>query len=174
MNSMRPVAAHPDHAAARWIGRRLQLAAAVALCLTMPLAVALDRGTSPAGVVYASGGGSYEELDAMRAEQPHYSFWLTTAVRGSGAYLAGVKVRIADDTGRRVLEHTMDGPWLFADLPLGRFEVEAFILDERTGRLEIQRGSVGIHRGDHHQMVLYFGTTDDVGEDRRAAEGRTK
>ncbi|HET7526662.1 MAG TPA: hypothetical protein VFK10_12025, partial [Burkholderiaceae bacterium] len=95
-------------------------------------------------------------------------------VRGSGAHLAGVKVRIADESGKRVLEHTMDGPWLFADLPLGRFEVEAFVLDERTGRLEVQRGSVGIHAGDHHHMVFYFNTGDDVGEDRAPSEARKK
>ena len=119
---------------------------------------------SPAGVAYASGGTSVEELDVLRAEQQRYSFWLTTSARGSGAYLAAVKVRIVDEAGTRVLDHTMDGPWLFANLPLGRFEVEATLLDERTGRLEIQRGTVGIHPGDHHRMVLQFSTGDDAGE----------
>jgi len=146
------------------------LLAWLALCLAAGPALPIERGTSPAGVAYASGGSTYEELDAMRSEQQRYSFWLTTAARGSGAYLAGVKVRIADETGKRVLEHTMDGPWLFADLPLGRFEVEAFVLDERSGRLEIQRGTVGIHAGDHHRMVLYFSTGDEVGEDRPGRE----
>jgi len=83
-----------------------------------------------------------------------------------------VKVRITEtDSGKRVLEHTMDGPWLFADLPLGRYEVEAILLDERTGRLEIQRGTTGIHAGDHHQMLLYFSTGDEVGEGRSPLPG---
>jgi len=163
---------HRGRYAARPVRRWRLLLAWLALCLAAPPALALEQGTSPAGVAYASGGSTYEELDAMRSEQQRYSFWLTTAARGSGAYLAGVKVRIADETGKRVLEHTMDGPWLFANLPLGRFEVEAFVLDERTGRLEIQRGSVGIHAGDHHRMVLYFSTGDEVGEDSPGRQRR--
>jgi len=140
------------------------VALALGLLLAPALPRALERGTSPAGVAYASGGTSVEELDVLRAEQQRYSFWLTTSARGSGAYLAAVKVRIVDEAGTRVLDHTMDGPWLFANLPLGRFEVEAALLDERTGRLEIQRGTVGIHPGDHHRMVLQFSTGDDAGE----------
>jgi len=134
--------------------------------LAAQLAFAIDRGTSAAGVVFASGGSSHEEQEALRADRLHYSFWLTTAARGSGAYLADVRVRINEaDGGQRVLEHVMDGPWLFADLPLGRYEVEAILLDQRTGRLEIQRGSTQIHAGDHHRMVLYFSTGDEVGEE---------
>jgi hypothetical protein len=167
---MRPAAEPHEQSTTQCIGRWLRSLAWLGLCLTVPVALAIDRGTTPAGVEYASGGSTYEELDAMRVERQRYSFWLTTAVRGSGAYLAGVKVRIADDAGRRVLDHTMDGPWLFADLPLGHFEVEAFVLDERLGRLDVERGSVTIHAGDHHRMVLYFSTGDDVSEDRRSSE----
>jgi hypothetical protein len=83
-----------------------------------------------------------------------------------------VRVRIREaDGGMRVLEHVMDGPWLFADLPLGRYEIEAILLDERLGRLEIQRSSTTIHSGDHHQMLLYFSTGDEVGEDRAPLPG---
>ncbi|HSB23159.1 MAG TPA: hypothetical protein VLE94_08620 [Burkholderiaceae bacterium] len=163
--------AHPRARPTRPAHRLLSLLLGLGLCLSASTASALVRGTSPTGVVYASGGGSYEELDQMRAERQRYSFWLTTAVRGSGAYLADVKVRISDEAGRRVLDHTMDGPWLFADLPLGRFEVEAFVLDERTGRLEVQRGTVTIHPGDHHRMVLYFNADDDGAGERGAASG---
>ena len=141
--------------------------AVLGLWLPAQLAFGIERGTSAAGVVFASGGSSQAEQELLRADRLHYSFWLTTAARGSGAYLADVRVRIHEvDSGKRVLEHVMDGPWLFADLPLGRYEVEAILLDERTGRLEIQRGTTQIHAGDHHQMVLYFSTGDDVGEDR--------
>jgi len=145
--------------------RRALRAAVLGLGLMASLAQAIERGTSATGVAYASGGTSHEELDVLRAERPNYSFWLTTAARRSGAHLAGVRVRITEaDGGMRVLEHVMDGPWLFADLPLGRYEVEAILLDERTGRLEIQRGTTAIHAGDHHQMLLYFSTGDEVGD----------
>ena len=144
----------------------LRLAAVGLLWLSAPLAFGIQSGTSPAGVAFASGGNSQEEQAVLRADRLRYSFWLTTAARGSGAYLANVKVRIvAVDGGKQVLDQVMDGPWLFADLPLGRYEVEASLLVERTGRLEIQRGTTQIHTGDHHQMVLYFNTGDDVGEE---------
>ena len=146
--------------------------ALLGLWLIASLAHGIERGTSATGVAYASGGASQEELEVLRAERLKYSFWLTTAARRSGAYLAGVRVRISDaEGGKRVLEHVMDGPWLFADLPLGRYEVEAILLDERTGRLEIQRGTTAIHAGDHHQMLLYFSTGDEVGEERAPPSG---
>lgn len=155
-------------------------AAVLGLWLPAQLAFGIERGASAAGVAFASGGSSHEEQEVLHADRLHYSFWLTTAARGSGAYLANVRVRINEvEGGKRVLEHVMDGPWLFADLPLGRYEVEAILLDERTGRLEIQRSTTQIHAGDHHQMVLYFSTGDDVGEDRarspgKPQDGRTK
>lgn len=142
------------------------LACWLALWLVVPCAHGLERGTSSAGVAFMSGGASEEEQARMRAERPGYSFWLTTAARGSGAYLAGVRVRITDESGQRVLEHTMDGPWLYAALPLGRYEVEAALFDEQLGRLEIQRGSTAIHPGDRHSMVLYFIPGDMAGEAR--------
>jgi len=152
--------------------RRAPRAALLGLALMAGLAQAIERGTSASGVAYVSGGTSHEELDVLRAERSSYSFWLTTAARRSGAHLAGVRVRITGaDDGRRVLEHVMDGPWLFADLPLGRYEVEAILLDERTGRLEIQRGTTAIHAGDRHQMLLYFSTGDEVGEVRAPPSG---
>jgi hypothetical protein len=152
-------------------GRTL-CAAFLSLSLIAHFAHGTERGTSATGVAYASGGASDEELEALRGERLKYSFWLTTAARRSGAYLAGVRVRITEaDGGQRVLEHVMSGPWLFADLPLGRYEVEAILLDERTGRLEIQRGMTTIHAGDHHQMLLYFSTGDEVADDRSPLPG---
>lgn len=148
----------------------------VALSLTLVLlallallaqpAAATDRGTSTAGVEYTSGGASHEEQEALHAQRLNYSFWLTTAVRRSGAYLAGVRVRIREaGSNRLMLEHVLDGPWLFAALPQGRYEVEAIVQVERVGRIEVQRGTTTIHAGDHHQMLLYFTTPDADGEE---------
>jgi hypothetical protein len=126
---------------------------------------AVQRGSSPAGVAYASGGIGQDEQQALHAQRREYSFWLTTAVRRSGAHLAGVLVRIREaDSGRLVLDHRMDGPWLFAQLPVGRYEVEATLQNLSLGRIEVQRGSTAIHPGDHHQMLLYFETGEAIGE----------
>ena len=68
------------------------------------------------------------------------------------------------ETGLLVLEHRMDGPWLFAKLPVGRYEIEATLQDLALGRIEIERGSTTIHANDRHQMLLYFDTGEAIGE----------
>ena len=138
---------------------------AAALLLAAAPALALQRGTSPTGVAYVSGGVGDDEQALLHGQRRDYSFWLTTAVRRSGAHLAGVQVRIREaDSGRLLLEHRMDGPWLFAHLPVGRYEVEATLQNLALGRIEVQRGSTTIHPGDHHQMLLYFETGEAIGE----------
>lgn len=137
----------------------------MSLALIGTSASAAQRGTSPAGVAYASGGIGQDEQQELHAQRRDYSLWLTTAVRRTGAHLAGVLVRVREaDSGRLVLEHRMDGPWLFAKLPVGRYEIEATLQNLQLGRIEVQRGSSTIHPGDHHQMLLYFDTGEAIGE----------
>ncbi|MBS0437714.1 MAG: hypothetical protein JSR75_22965 [Proteobacteria bacterium] len=143
---------------------RLCTVAAALLLAALP-ALALQRGTSPTGVAYVSGGVGDDEQALLHGQRRDYSFWLTTAVCKTGAHLAGVLVRIRDaDSGLLVLETRMDGPWLFAKLPLGRYEIEATRQDLALGRIEVQRGSTAIHPNDHHQMLLYFETGEAIGE----------
>ena len=143
----------------------LQFGRGLALVLVLPLAGATQRGTSPGGLAYVSGGANDEELAALRADRQGYSFELTTAARGSGAFLADVTVRITEaGSGKLVLEHTMDGPLLFVALPAGRYAVEATLPVGRGGRPETQRTTASIGAADHHRAVLYFDTGDKVGE----------
>lgn len=119
-------------------------------------AFALRRGEA-AGIGWVSGGVGLDEVQQLRAERANFSFWLITAALKSGAYLADVRVRILEAQSRRVvLEQVLDGPWLFVQLPVGRYEIEAIHQPAGRARIEIQRGSTQIHPGDHHQMVLYF------------------
>lgn len=143
----------------------LILAVMLHLGLSALPAAAVQRGTSATGVDYVSGGVGEEEQKLLHAQRRDYSFWLTTAVRRSGAHLAGVLVRIREaETGLLVLEHRMDGPWLFAKLPVGRYEIEATLQDLALGRIEIERGSTTIHANDRHQLLLYFDTGEAIGE----------
>jgi len=96
------------------------------------------------------GGIGREEVQALRAEQGKYSFWVITAARMSGAYLVGVRLCITDANGRTVLDRRLQAPWLLVDLPLGRYQVEA------TYNGEVLRRTTTIHRGDHHQAVFRF------------------
>lgn len=151
--------------------RALTSHAVVALTLAawFPAVLAIERGVSPAGVAYASGGVSHEELQDLHAQRQQFTFWLTTAALRSGAHLADVQVRIVPLRGDQpVLEHVMAGPWLFAALPLGRYTVEATLT--APGRpTQVRRAVTQIHPGDHHQMVLYFDTGDEVGAENTPA-----
>lgn len=135
------------------------------LCLAaMPMvAQALQVGTTPSGVHYASGGVGHTERQALLAQRQDYSLWLTTAAKRSGAYLANVEVRIVyADSGRLVLQRTMDGPWMFAALPPGRYEVRAAY--QGGGQAQTRRGVTQIHPGDHHEMMFYFSDDAAVGD----------
>jgi hypothetical protein len=152
-------AVHPPHAVV-----------ALTLAAWFPAAMALERGLSPAGVPYASGGVSHSELQELHARRQDYSFWLTTAAMKSGAHLADVAVRITPMPGSApVLEHTTAGPWLFAALPPGRYQVEASFRAGPDRPLQVRRGMTTVHNGDHHQMVLYFDTGDAVGTENQPA-----
>lgn len=128
---------------------------------------ALQHGTTPTGVRWVSGGIGHAERQELQTQRQHYSFWLATAAKRSGAFLANVEVRIVDtDKGQLVLLHTMDGPWMFAALAPGRYEIQAVY--EANGQAQTQRGTTQIHPGDHHEMMLYFSDDTEVGEQTSA------
>ena len=150
---------HPSHAVV-----------ALTLAVWFPAVTAVERGTSAAGVAYASGGVSHSELQELHARRQEYSFWLTTAALESGAHLADVVVRITALRGTEpVLDHTTSGPWLFAALPPGRYQVQASFQPAPDRPTQVRRGLTTIHPGDHHQMVLYFDTGDEVGAENQPA-----
>jgi len=143
---------------------------ALTVAVWFPSVMAVEHGVSPAGVAYASGGVSHSELQDLHAKRQDYSFWLTTAALKSGAHLADVAVRVTPlRGGKPVLEHTMAGPWLFAALQPGRYQVEASYRPDPSRALQVRRGVTTIHPGDHHQMVLYFDTGDEVGTENQPA-----
>ena len=143
---------------------------ALTVAVWFPSVMAVERGVSPSGVAYASGGVSHSELQDLHAKRQDYSFWLTTAALKSGAHLADVAVRVTPlRGGDPVLEHTMTGPWLFAALPPGRYQVEASFRADPGRALQVRRGVTTVHPGAHHQMVLYFDTGDEVGTENQTA-----
>jgi hypothetical protein len=80
---------------------------------------------------------------------------ITAALR-TGAHLADVRVSIRDAKKQLVFDGRLEGPWLFIDLPLGRYDIEA------SYNNETQKRATTIHRGDHHQAFFYFNTGDIV------------
>jgi hypothetical protein len=116
----------------------------------------IQSGTTPQGRPYASGGASHEELTALHAKRESYSLWVITAALRTGAHLADVRVSVRDANKQLVFDGPLDGPWLFIDLPLGRYDIEA------SFNAEVQKRTMTIHRGDHHQAFFYFKTGDAV------------
>jgi hypothetical protein len=78
-------------------------------------------------------------------------------------------VRIVEaGSGRLLLLHTMDGPWLFAALAPGRYEVQAVY--QGDGQSQTRRGVTQIHPGDRHEMMFYFSDDAEVGEPDRSTK----
>lgn len=100
-----------------------------ALLLVLALGVgstALAQVTlqSAEGIRYASGGIGEGERDELILVLPDYNLKLVAAAKGTGAFLADVKLIALDARGTKVLETTLDGPWFVARFPPGRYELQ--------------------------------------------------
>ena len=115
---------------------------------------AIQAGKTAQGLPYLSGGVSLDERAALQTQGSGYSLWVVTAAMKSGAYLAKVHVTIRDAKQIAVFDAQLDGPWLFVDLPLGRYEVQAAFNGVVHKRITT------IHPGDHHQALFYFSASD--------------
>lgn len=143
--------------------RARQLSARAPADATAQSPQGLQRGRSPAGIAYVCGGIGVEQLNALAAQRAGYSLWVATVARSSGAYLSDVVIRMTDlDTQRVVLDLTMDGPWLFAALPPGRYEISATVPAEAVALSQVQTARVSIVRGEQRQAVFRFAVAAQV------------
>ena len=76
-------------------------------------------------VYWVSGGVGIDEREEMIMALPDHNLKVLTAADKSGAFLSAVQVVVRDAAGRTVLETSLDGPWLLARLPPGRYELVA-------------------------------------------------
>mgnify|MGYP001278533099 CR=1 FL=1 len=127
--------------------------AATLLSVTL-VAGAAQAGKTAQGLSYLSGGISLDERTALQTQGSGYSLWVVTAAMKSGAYLSSVHVTIRDAKQTAVFDGQLDGPWLFVDLPFGRYEVQAAFNGVVKKRITT------IHPGDHHQALFYFSPSD--------------
>jgi len=127
-----------------------------AAALMATASMGMSWGTTTRVGAFASGGVGESEILALDAERVRYSLWDITAGKLSGAYLADVRVRIADAKKGLALDQKPEGPWLLVNQPPGRFEVEATLGDQSLKR------ATTIHARDHHQLVVYFDVAADA------------
>jgi hypothetical protein len=117
---------------------------------------AATEGSTPSGVRYASGGVSEEEQQALRSRFGQYTLRVATAAKGSGAHLASVHALITDSAGKLVLEHRLDGPWLLAHLPPGRYRVELRNPAQGTAKEQVERRDVRIGTRGMTDLTVHF------------------
>lgn len=90
------------------------------------------------GVSYVSGGVGTASIDRINSLAGGFNLKLVFAGK-SGAYLADVRVNIADSTGRTLLDIPSEGPWFLAALPKGDYRIVASF----AGNAVTQRVSIG-------------------------------
>lgn len=115
-------------------------------------------------LVCVSGGIGESERESLQQHQETQSFWLISAAKKTGEFLSDVKVRILDAQNQKeVISCVMNGPWLFVDLPIGQYEVEATHKDKASGKEQKVKKKTHIHPKDHHQMLMYFDVNERLG-----------
>nr|WP_093192001.1 hypothetical protein [Thiocapsa sp. KS1] len=91
-------------------------------------------GQSSLGVPHISGGIGESEREAMEQVKDQYNLRLLFAVAGSGSYLSNIRVEIQDAAGPTLLTTVTVGPWLYANLTPGDYELRV----EHAGRLQVR------------------------------------
>jgi hypothetical protein len=76
------------------------------------------------GIPYLSGGVGLDERETLRAVSGDYNLQVICAQR-EGNYLSDVHVAVRNAQGGTVLETIPRGPWLFVNLPPGKYAVVA-------------------------------------------------
>lgn len=128
------------------------------------LAQATEANAGAEKLQCISGGVGETEREGLKDQSQQFNFWLITAVKKSGAYLSGVNVRVLDEKNKNVLiTCQMDGPWLFVNLPPGRFNIETSYRENAAQVEQVLREKITIRKNERRQVVQYFETNDEVG-----------
>lgn len=77
----------------------------------------------PADIEYESVG--IGDDDSMAKTPGAYNLHMVFATRGSGEYLADIKVLIENSQGKKILEAESPGPIFYAKLPVGTYRITA-------------------------------------------------
>jgi hypothetical protein len=108
-----------------------------------------------ANIRYFSAGVGMEE---RRAEYPLFSLKLVFTAGGK-PYLTGVEVTVSwkkAEGAIMVPREQVEGPWLFIDLPSGRYDISAMYGNEK-------QESKDVRVAEGHQTTVYLRWKEDVG-----------
>lgn len=99
-------------------------------------------------VSFVSGGIGADEVAAMHEVRRDYNLQLLFAAKGSGEYLSAVAVVVKNAHGDTVLDTVADGPFLYARLPAGRYQVSASYEGQTQNR--------GVRLDRHHTGLSFY------------------
>ncbi len=124
------------------------------------------RGKTGAGLDLLSGGNTVDDRVTMQSERGNYSLWVATVAKPSGAYLADAKLRVVSLSDKSVVvDRTMEGPWLLAALPAGKYEVSATFRADGASKDQTLTERVNIAKTGQRQVVLRFESDAKVSPD---------
>jgi hypothetical protein len=125
--------------------------------ISLAAAAHADEGALPAersqgSVTYVSGGIGKDESDAMKQAASRYSLAIemSSPAGPRAEYVADVKIDIRDQRGATVLNTISDGPLLLANLPPGRYTVNA------TKNGASQRRDIVVGSGARPRVMFSF------------------
>jgi len=148
---------------ARAIGDRN---ASVAKAGGAPPVAGLVRGKADDGSAFLSGGVTIDERKTMRAERAEYNLWVATVAKRSGAYLGDVRLAITRAGDKApLLARTMDGPWLLAALPPGRYEIVATLPGDAATKDQTLKSQVQLAKSGQRQAVMRFDSAAELSPD---------
>jgi hypothetical protein len=115
----------------------------VGAILSMGIAVAGQAAeVAKDGVNYTSGGIGIDSQERLNARAREFNLKLIFTLN-EGNYIADVNVILTDAKGRKVVEHTADGPFFMARLPAGQYNVAA-TYEGKTVTRKISVGGGGL------------------------------
>jgi hypothetical protein len=91
---------------------------------TLSAAAGMPEQRTYQSTPYVTGGIGVDEADAMREAASDYSLEMTFAAQ-TGQFVSGVDVAVKDRAGEVVLQTNDAAPILLADLPAGRYQIDA-------------------------------------------------
>ena len=104
-------------------------------------------------VSYVSGGVSEEDRSALDPIAREFNLKLVFALR-NGEYLSDTNVVVTSGRGQPVLEAKSEGPWFFAKLAAGQYQVSVTAPNGQTQRKTVVIASKGLRTLDFRWAVV--------------------
>ena len=126
---------------------RLTATLLLATMLAMPVHAQTTKVQSSEPIEVISGGVGEDERGEFETKKEDFSLKLVF-VGEKGLFLSNVKVVVEDKRGNTLLTATSDGPYLYANLPAGKYKLTASLREHTQEK--------NIATNDKGQRAYYF------------------